>query len=273
MAILIGDELDNTILDESVDATSYIAGLAGVDKLRGGIGADTLNGGEGPDILDGGAGRDTASYRDSAGIRVSLDGSLTANGEAIGDLFTSIENLEGSLTGNDVLSGNAYSNFLFGFGGNDTLYGRNGSDTLYGADGADILVGGAGNDTLNGSDGNDILTGGSGIDAMTGGDGADIFKYTSRSEGKDRISGFGGNDSLRFDHLAFSGARPGHLQASAFWKNSTGLAHDASDRFVYNTATHTLNYDSNGNLGGGDHAIIATFANSETLAASDMLIV
>jgi Ca2+-binding RTX toxin-like protein len=123
-----------------------IAGRGGNDKLYGGAGNDLLRGGAGADLHDGGAGDDLVTYSEDAGVHASLDKSIAGTGAAKGDTFVSIEDLNGSNTGNDVLAGNGVRNYLDGNGGNDTLYGRGGSDIMIGGAGADVLDGGAGFD-------------------------------------------------------------------------------------------------------------------------------
>src|SRR3546814_8089018 len=71
MAIIVGDETDNTLVGTS-DA-DQISGLGGNDSLSGDAGDDLLEGGDGADSLGGGSGTDTASYAgSSAGVTVNL---------------------------------------------------------------------------------------------------------------------------------------------------------------------------------------------------------
>jgi Ca2+-binding RTX toxin-like protein len=154
--------------------TDTLLGGAGDDTLGGGDGNDTLRGGLGADYLSGGAGTDTASYAQAtAAVKVNLADSSLNVGEAKGDTFNSIENLEGSAF-NDTLDGNAGANVLTG---NDGL------DLLRGATGNDTLRGGGGNDTLGGGDGNDLLSGGLGADYLSGGSGTDTASYASAAAG------------------------------------------------------------------------------------------
>ena len=149
------------------DGADTLYGGAGEDELYGGGGIDTLQGGAEADTLDGGGGKDIASYAGSSkGVRVSLllqgqkqqdfttEHGFTANqgGDAVGDILTSIENIEGSIF-NDWLTGDGADNEIRGFNGNDRLEGGAGDDELYGGGGDDTLDGGAGKDILDGGAG------------------------------------------------------------------------------------------------------------------------
>ena len=56
-------------------------------------------------------------------VTVNLLANTGSGGEAAGDTFTSIENLEGAAH-NDTLTGDAGNNILSGLGGNDVLRGE-----------------------------------------------------------------------------------------------------------------------------------------------------
>jgi serralysin len=184
---------------------SYVSGIHGgftiangvvIENATGGAGNDTLigndadnvlTGGPGADLLDGGAGLDTASYRTAAaGVVASLANPANNTGDALGDSYVSIENLEGG-DFDDTLVGDAGDNVISGGGGNDTLAGGDGDDRLFGGDGNDTLYGGAGNDRLSGNGGADVLYGGPGNDVLAGGDGADrLFGGNGGADGQRR---------------------------------------------------------------------------------------
>ncbi|MEZ0231973.1 MAG: beta strand repeat-containing protein [Methylophilaceae bacterium] len=134
--LLGGSGTDSLSGNEGNDS---LDGGSGIDTLMGGDGNDTLVGGADADVLNGGAGTDTASYRNSAsGLTVSMTTPTDGTGDALGDSFTGIENLEGSAFA-DKLIGNELNNQIFGLVGDDTLEGMGGSDTLDGGTGTNTL--------------------------------------------------------------------------------------------------------------------------------------
>ncbi|MFE8583487.1 cadherin domain-containing protein [Sphingomonas sp. NCPPB 2930] len=192
--------------------------LSGIEDIIGSafddvlIGDDQNNrfvGGAGADQMVGGGGIDTADFSGStAGVSVSLDGSVGQGGSAQGDTLSGIENLIGSDL-DDHLGGDGGANTLTGGKGDDVLTGRGGADQLIGGAGFDTadysdstsavdigldgdanhggdaegdaydsieaLVGSAWNDRLRGSDRADELHGGGGDDILSGSLGADVM--------------------------------------------------------------------------------------------------
>lgn len=153
---LTGNAADNRI--EGRDGNDRLVGGDGADSLFGGTGSDTLLGGAGGDVLDGGAGRDRASYRETAAGLVADLGLPSQNtGDAAGDRYAGIEDLEGTAL-NDTLGGDGQANVLYGLDGNDRIEGRLGNDSLYGNEGDDTLSGGEGADRIDGGSGFDIAS-------------------------------------------------------------------------------------------------------------------
>ena len=143
--VLSGGNGDDTI--RGYGGHDILHGDAGNDALDGGTGNDLLDGGVGADKLIGGDGIDTADYStSSANVNVNLASGVATSGDAEGDSFSSIENLNGSKF-------------------NDTL------------------VGDAGNNVINGGAGDDMISGGAGADQLNGGDGIDTVTYANATSG------------------------------------------------------------------------------------------
>jgi Ca2+-binding RTX toxin-like protein len=199
-----------------------LSGDAGANHFIGGDGDDILRGRAGADTLDGGEGSDWASWSDSPNaVNVSLATGYAAGGHAVGDVFISIENLQGSGFA-DTLNGDGGDNILEGMAGADRLNGNGGIDlasyagsnagvnvsllTGFAAGGhaaGDVwvsiegFIGSAFNDTLNGGAGDDILEGGAGDDLLRGNAGADVFVFGD-GFGNDTVADF--QDGIdRFD--------------------------------------------------------------------------
>lgn len=186
------------------DGDDALSGLAGDDQLNGGAGDDVFEGGAGADHIDGGSNSavgsslssgDTARYLQSSAITVDLGNTATgqSGGDAAGDVLVDIENVVGSLTGNDSITGDDEANRLFGMGGDDALTGLGGEDVLVGDAGDDVLSGGDGDDNLSGGDGNDQMSGGADNDLLDAGEGNDILHGDA---GDDTLVGGDGADQL-----------------------------------------------------------------------------
>ena len=156
------------------DAANTLRGELGADFLIGAGGDDTLDGGAGSDQLDGGAGFNIASYASSgAGITASLANSGVNTGDAQGDTYANIQQINGSNAGDTLTGAAGAGSVLRGLGGNDTLN----------ALGATQLNGDDGNDTLNGGGSDDVLIGGAGADVLNGGGGTDLASYVTSASG------------------------------------------------------------------------------------------
>jgi Ca2+-binding RTX toxin-like protein len=157
-----GDADGDTITNiENVLGSRYgdrLVGDAGDNVLNGGAGSDTLLGGIGADRLIGGSGVDTVDYSSSVdAVYINLVSNTAQGGDAIGDTFSSMENVVGGLN-NDTLIGDATNNRLEGNDSNDSLVGNAGNDSLIGGSGDDLLDGGSGSDQLAGGTGDDTVS-------------------------------------------------------------------------------------------------------------------
>lgn len=162
MADVTGTNGNDTL--EGTVRRDRLFGLGGSDLLLGSLGADEMN---------GGSAVDTVRYEDPVIGTLLVDlVSGGSGGQAGGDTYVSVENIEYRGDKNASLFGNSLGNRIEGGFGDDLIRGREGADRLQGDQGGynfstfgnDTLEGGAGDDTLFGDFGNDTLDGGTGID-------------------------------------------------------------------------------------------------------------
>lgn len=239
--------------------------------------SDTLNGGTGNDTLWGGLGNDTFLFS---------DGVDHAYGGAGNDVFyvttgDQVFEAAGEGTADKLIARSSYvladnqrveilqlANVVTA--SPVALSGNNLANQIIGNFQSDVLLGMSGNDTISGGGGDDTLSGGIGIDRLAGGAGADTFVLTKSTVNRDIISDFThGIDTLQISVAAFGGGlSAGILADSSFVANTTGLATTLAQRFIYETDTGILTFDSNGSAAGGVN-IIATLTNLPTLSASD----
>jgi serralysin len=161
-----------------------------------------------------------------------------------GDVRSLIENAVGG-SGNDLISGNQANN---------------------------LLTGGAGNDTIAGNGGSDTLLGGVGFDTLTGGAGADTFAFKALVEGLDTITDFTpGSDKISISKSGFGlTLASGKLDAAHF--DGGGIATHAYAEFIFNAASHTLSFDSDG-TGVQAAVAIAKLSTSALLYNYDVVLV
>lgn len=281
-----GDARDNLITGNDVANT-----------LKGGDGDDTLVGGGGADRLDGGRGTDFVSYLTAGkGVGVNLADPTKGTSSAKGETFKSIEGIIGS-THNDRFVGNAKANWFEGGAGADKFNGGLGSDiasyrhatkrVVVNLDDIGKNKGDAAGDTyksierIDGSEFGDkfhgdakanILAGYHGHDTMTGGGGSDRFVFENiGAEHSDTVTDFvSGADKIAlkgkiFDEMAV-------VTADNLVVAKGHKAHDANDHVLFDTKTHTLWYDFDGD-GVRSAELIATFKGVTALSAGDFIII
>ncbi len=230
-----------------------VNGTSGSDTLTGTSGNDTINGlggndlfqaasTGGADVINGGAGFDAIEFASRATSAVVVDfGAGTITGGSSGSIsFTGIER---------VVAGN-FNDSLGGTAGGQTLNGLGGADALWGAGGVDVLWGGAGADTF-------------------------VFREVGSANADSVRDWASGSDKVALDNSPMSAlGTTGNFAAgdARFWSSSTGTAHDANDRVIYNTSTGSLYYDADGS-GAGAAQLIATFQGAPGVAATDITVI
>lgn len=283
---IVGDALANQIT--GTQSADSIDGKDGADLLSGAGGDDLLTGGKGADTLDGGAGDDQFKAKGNElsgdtlvggdGIdtlvltgKLKLDAAFTSTGvellntnghtwsvatTAVVDLsalqsVSGVVKLVGDATANRI-TGTQSADAVSGGGGDDLLRGAGGDDSLSGGAGADVLVGGAGNDTLYGNAfgkldaASDTFVFNTALNALTNVDKIVDFNASS-------------NDKIMLDPSIFAaltgGASTG-LDSTEFAPSNGGMAQDADDFILYDTASGKLYYDADGN-GAGERVLVA----------------
>lgn len=108
-------------------------------------------------------------------------------------ILAAAEDLKGSLTSDNILTGINTTREIEGGAVADTLRGGDTGTIFEGKQGNDTIYGGAGNDIIFGGDGDDVIYAGPGDDYIYGGNGADIV---DGGNGTDTLA-FKGDGSLR----------------------------------------------------------------------------
>ncbi len=117
--------------------------------------------------------------------------------------------------GDDLVSGDASANLIFGYGGSDEVLASAGRDTIFGGIDADLLSGGGDSDQLSGGSGNDELRGGRGRDVLDGDEGNDLVLGGKGKDvlidglGDDILKGAANNDCFLFTDPALIGGQEG----------------------------------------------------------------
>jgi Ca2+-binding RTX toxin-like protein len=269
---VIGSQKNDIIYSEEGPITGPLSLLVSVPMMDGAAGSDTL-------VLA------QTIYSDLQ-RDLDADDTVTFSGANKGSVSTATFVKSGfglarviePATGNinfqniEVLNTGIGKDAVTGSAGIETVYLGEDDDTANLLAGNDVVFGENGNDTINGGGGSDSISGGLGSDILSGNAGADKFIYTTLSDGVDLISDFQASDTLVFTGVVFGGLNAGVLAAKNFWSAANGLAHDADDRFVYNSSDGSVWFDSDGN-GNGEAILVADLTNNFALKAADILIV
>ncbi len=213
---LLGSKFADVLVGDA--GSNVLRGEGGDDRLSGAAGDDVLFGDAGADQLDGGEGFNIASYQtSSAGVTASLTDPSLNTGDAKGDTYQNIQQLNGSEYADILTAISANGGVVRGLGGDDTLYA-----TGFGAQ----LSGDDGNDVLNGGAGDDVLVGGAGSDQLIGGGGVDLASYVTSTSGVTASLGSGG---VSGDASGDSYAGVENLAGTNFADDLTG---DASSNYL-----------------------------------------
>jgi hypothetical protein len=233
---LFGFELDDLLIGGRHNDILFDG--SGIDECRGGSESDTFvaAGDSTSDSFSGSAGSDTMDYRLATNwVQAYLDpDSGAAAGQAVGDTYSSIENVKGSNFGDALqpLSG--------GF--------------AYGRDGADLIWSIAG--------GRETLRGDKGVDTIylnyLGKSGSDV--WLQKGKGADILDNFiEGTDRLRIDRSEFDLGF--FFTANEVRNNASHTAEGNHAQFIFDTDDFQLWYDGNGE-DAGELIKIADFDNS-----------
>ena len=189
-----------------------IFGNAGANRLEDGLGA--------ADTLTGGAGDDTFVVR-NAGTLIVEDAGGGSNDRVVvtvsfvlaaDDNVERLQTISHGVRALD-LTGNELGQQIFGNAGANRLDGKGGNDTLSAGAGSDVFV----------------------FSTALGAGNVDLIKGYSVVD-----------DTLTVDNAIFAGLASGVLAATAFVRNTTGAAGDATDRIIYETDTGALLFDRDG---------------------------
>ena len=284
ISYVLGQGLENLILtgDAEINGTGNSAG----NQITGNTGNNVIDGKEGVDALNGGGGSDiyligsaqehsAAEFADngSAGIDevrfAPTPAAVTAGAAAATPklkLFAGDVGIErvviGTGTGKDAISSGKVAANIDASEVLNQL-------TITGNAGANELIGTAFDDFLIGNGGKDVLVGGAGDDAF-------IFNTAPNAQTEvDTIRDFGnGQDRLEFIRSKFANIGPvGGLIESAFYSgDNVTNAHDKDDRFIFNTKTGDLYFDSDG-TGAAATTLIGMFTPGTQLSAANFKII
>ncbi|MFD0915796.1 beta strand repeat-containing protein [Pseudahrensia aquimaris] len=191
------------------------------------LGFEALNNGDGSGV----ATLDYSGATASLMLDFNTDtGVVSGDGGGFSEIYAvNVDELVGSVLGDDMLLIGANNGFLSGGGGSDTLFGANGDDTL------------------DGGTQNDILDGGSGADTMIGGAGNDQFYIDDTGDAIVELIG-GGNDRVYVSGLA-AYTMDDNVERATFLDggNHTIFGNAGNNRFDGNAGLDKFILDAGGN--------------------------
>jgi VCBS repeat-containing protein len=255
---------------ENVDASGssapvMLTGSSGANTLIGGAGDDTIVGNGGADTLIGGAGNDRITFEnDTPGTVISGDARVGQSAGTDSDTLVVNQAATIDLSKSDQDQGPLDANVRVSGFENVDASGSSQPVTLTGAGGAETLIGGSADDTLVGDGGSDVLTGNGGADHFSyfntraGGVAGDLITDFNPAEG----------DSIDIKASAF-GFPKGTTPADVFGSSPDDTFGSPTEELHFNTTTHTLLFDKNGN-GGGTVEILAVLENNANLTAANI---
>jgi len=268
-----GNELDNTLY-----------GNNGVNTLVGGAGDDVIyaGGDDAIDTLAGGTGKDEYYIAGDVVVEQAGQGYDTVYSDDSWTMSEHVEALYGF--GGTEFIGNGTDNFIVSYSWEEgaRVEGRGGDDEIYIEYG--IADGGAGNDILQlwnsvdnigiGGEGDDLVF--MGFDGVvTGGAGADSFRFQYYYDVFPDFDGpvltdfESGVDSIGFLASEFGYEAAGPVAAEDFLAGSGAAAQTEAQRFIFDTDTGRLYYDSDGS-GETEQYLIATLSGTTSLSHSDL---
>jgi len=191
---------------------------------------------------------------------------FAANG-TVADLSNTLGNNGGTINNVVVDASGITANGL-------TFEGNGNTQTFIGTTQADRFVGNGGNDTLTGGSGADTFVFGKVHQMVVTGDDDEVQTYVDTAfdlTGVDTVTDFtSGTDKLELNtdqYASLVGFSAANLVVGA-----GASAGDANDYLIFDTTTHTLKYDADGN-GSGAAVDIAVLTGVNSLAASDIVVV
>ncbi len=259
------------------EAGNHITGNEGNNIIDGKAGTDLLNGGEGSDIyMIGNADEHgAAEFADTGAegvdeVRFAPKQVSVAAGEMI--ITPRLKLFEADTGIERVVIGTGTSKLAVSSG--KVAADIDASEVKNGL----TIVGNTGENTLIGAGFNDTLIGNGGKDVLTGGAGSDKFVFNTAPNAKtdvDTIIDFShGEDQLVFVRSKFANiGTVGDLAESAFYSGDSVMkAHDADDRFIFDTLNGNLYFDRDGS-GSSAAVLIGVLTPGASLSATDFKIV